>query len=73
MTAEEANDLRNDLLAQQAQEAEDARKYTAICEDLDNFTDYYEDILGEFADKWREVKDLLDQHGYYDIKPEEII
>ena len=72
MTAEEANDLRNDMLAQQAQEMEDARRYANICQDLDNFIDYYQDELSEFEDKWREIKDLLELHGYTE-NPEELI
>ncbi len=72
MTAEEAEEFRQDMLAEQAQEMQDARKYTAICEDIDNFMDYYQDQIAEFEDKWREIKDLLQQHGYTE-NPEEII
>ena len=65
-------EMYEDMKAEQAQEMQDARKYTAICEDIDNFMDYYQDQIAEFEDKWREIKDLLQQHGYTE-NPEDII
>jgi len=73
MTAEEAEEFRQEMKIEAYQEAEEAKRYANICQDLDNFIDYYQDELSEFEDKWREIKDLLDMHGYTDIKPEEII
>jgi len=70
---ERIEEFRQDMLQTAYEDKQLAKQYEAICEDIDNFTSYYEDTLNDFAEKWREIKDLLDQHGFKDINPEELV